>query len=133
MELKIVIPDKPNAEVYKSLEEIPGNIFCKKHNFGEATPVGNSPSIKFLKNLIIPIKYNCKKNGCRQSAYYCPNCEGYIEGSTDDKNYNNIIPLAGSAGQDHYCVKCGDYLGRSVWMYSVSPSVAQIDNMPFQS
>ena len=52
--------------------------------------------------------------------YECKNCGGYIEGHVEAKEFDDVgvSALAGSAGTDHNCQRCGNNLSTQTLVYS---------------
>lgn len=50
--------------------------------------------------------------------YKCEKCGGYIAGDVVPRKYNEIGHMAGSAGTDYDCPRCGDTLARHATIHS---------------
>lgn len=51
-------------------------------------------------------------------GYDCPQCDGIVKGEPSKQKYDELAPLAGSAGTDYYCYLCDYHLGRAEIMRS---------------
>lgn len=86
-----------NGDCFEKLEEIS----CDLH-----------PEANFIRDDSIdePPTFHCSE--CRLGkAYRCPVC-GFVKGEPEKVSYNNLAPLAGSAGYKLICRICGTKLKR---------------------